>query len=234
MNKKRYQWKTVIIFTILILVGFITGAFFSYIKFKDSTQRITREYISNQEGTEKGTTFIESDLPIHDYKPIQNIKGETLDIVLEEYKEAVSWIRTMWSLRITLISILLSAFGLILARFYKPVIFFFLIPLIFFIDFTCTYTTLPFIYSCIYFEKFYFPNTHHIASNWNKWQSAAIHELVKKDDTEKIHNQFKLKYLIIIYKQKLFIYLFFIVVLCIFYFVLKSRKGLINSSNKFG
>lgn len=234
MKKILLQWKRFIVFVLLLFMGFMAGVFFGYVKFKDSAQGFTPENISDQTGKEKETNFKESKLHFQDYNQLQNVKGDTLKIILEEYKEAVGWIRTMWGLRITLISITLSAFGLILARFYKPILIFLPIPIIFFIDFACTYTTLPFIYSCIYIETFYFPNTHHIATNWNQWQSVPIHELLKIEDTKKIHDQFKQKYLIKIYKKKLVIYLFFSIALFLLYLLLKSKKGLINASNKFG
>lgn len=234
MKKIQLQWKRFVVVILLLFMGFMAGVFFGYVKFKDSTQRFNPENSSDQTSSDKGTNFRESKLHFQDNKQLQNIKGDTLTIILEEYKEAVGWIRTMWGLRITLISIILSAFGLILARFYRPILIFIPIPIIFFIDFACTYTTIPFIYSCIYIETFYFPNTHHIASNWNQWQSVPIHELLKIEDTTEIHDQFKQKYLIKIYKKKLVIYIFFSIALCLLYLFLKSKKGLTNASNKFG
>ena len=108
----------------------------------------------------------------------------------------------------------------------------FLIPIVFFIDFICTYVSIPFVYSSFYIERFHFPNTHHIATNWNEWQSINIDEIVFEEDTDKGHRYFQQQYLLHIYRKKVIVYAVFIIFVCLFYFY-KNRKDLKSSSSEF-
>ena len=153
------------------------------------------------------------------------------DFIRDEYKESVTWIRSLWSLRITLISILITALGVVISSKFSHSLLIFLSSLGFFlivsIDIVCTYVTLPFIYTSIYIEKYYAPSIHPMISNWNEWQNKNISKLVKADDSVTTHNNFRDAYIVYIYEKKSMI---FVPILTLFllwwlvYAILKKEK----------
>lgn len=115
------------------------------------------------------------------------------ELIRDEYKEAVIWIRTMWTVRFSLLSAM--AGGLVFFSIDKnnpELLIYFLLPVTILIDYGCLLPTLPFIYIAIYYECNLFasrslPRDHHIISNWHAFAGMSLDKLIISRDSFRKH-----------------------------------------------